>query len=72
MRIIPHKTQNHITTINQALHHHNHNSLYVPIDTLKNTEPTKNNVFPHKYVHKHDWLLHGYRTTYKNDFIKLN
>ena len=30
---------------------------------------TKKNIFPDKYVYKHDWLKKGYKTTYKKDFI---
>ena len=72
MRIISYKTQYPLTSINHVLPHNHESLINVPIDTFKYTTPTKNNVFPHKYVYKHDWLLHGYKTTYKNDFIKLN
>ena len=38
----------------------------------KNIIDTKKNVFPDKYVHKHDWLANGYKSTYKKDFITCN
>ena len=33
---------------------------------------TKKNIFPDKYIYKHDWLSSGYKTTYKKDYIKHN
>ena len=33
---------------------------------------TKKNIFPDKYIYKHNWLEKGYRTTYKKDYISHN
>ena len=32
---------------------------------------TKNNIFPDKYIYKHNWLTNGYKSTYKKDFTSL-
>ena len=41
------------------------------LNNLKNNfYETKSNIFPDKYMYKHEWLMNGYKTTYKKDFIK--
>ena len=42
----------------------------IPLKT--NYDDTKKNIFPIKYVYKHNWLKEGYKTTYKKDFTKHN
>ena len=71
MRIIKNVKENNSITKNELLNDNHEMLINIPIDIFKNINSvTKDNVFPDKYIYKHNWLLNGYKTTYKKDFIK--
>lgn len=68
MRLIPYSSD--VKPRDEYVMEPNYDSALPDINYNKhNIINTKENVFPDKYVHKHDWLKGGYKSTYKKDFI---
>ena len=69
MRIIPYSTDVKPRNADVIVVPKNESEIPYVNYNKHNIINTKENVFPDKYVHKHNWLKGGYKSTYKKDFI---